>query len=115
MRCSRLVAILAVFLMLGFMLQTLCFALLANNVTAGDATMPDGCHGHQDPAPMPSHSCCYVSHEVPQAVQISPSPVPQNGVAELIDIPARRQPQSDMAVLVEPLDSSPPPLAILRI
>jgi hypothetical protein len=114
MRNSRLVAIVAVILMLGFALPTLCFALVAGDITAGDSTMPGGCHGQHRPMPMPSHSCCYASHQVPQAVQIAPTPV-QNEVVELIDVPAAGESHRAAIVPHKVPDSSPPVPSILRI
>jgi len=115
MRSSRLVASLAVILMLGFMLPMMCFALVAADATAGDATMAGGCHGQYNPMPMPSHSCCYASHQVPQTVQMVPSPVPQNYVAELIDVPNARNSYTAAAISIAPLDTSPPTADVLRI
>ncbi len=114
MRSSRLVASLAVVLMLGFMLPMMCFALVAADATAGDA-IPGGCHGQHNPMPMPSHSCCYASHQVPQTVQVVPSPVPQNYVAELIDVPSARNYYTAAAILIAPFDTSPPTADVLRI
>jgi hypothetical protein len=111
---SRSIAIVAVFLMLGFMLPTLCFALVATDITTAKATMPSGCHGQQNPMPMPSHSCCYASNQVPQAVQFAPSPVPQNYFVAVVDVAAARESYTSADVAREVLDSSPPP-TVLRI
>ena len=115
MRSSRLVAIVAVILMLGFTLPSLCFAIVASDVTTSEATMPGACHGQQEPMPMPSHSCCYASHQVPQGVPIASAPVPQAGTAEFIEMPGVREMRSEVAAAVAPLDSSPPLPAVLRI
>ena len=114
MRSSRLVAILTVVLMFGFMLPMLCFALVSSGIVSIDATMPDGCHGEKNPMPAPSHSCCYVSHQVPQAVQITAIPVPHNHVTEIIEMPVTES-QGNVPIEVEPLDTSPPEPAVLRI
>ena len=116
MRSSRSVAILAVALMLGFMLPMLCLAVVATDVTAaGGETMPGGCHGQHSPMQMPSHSCCYASHQVPQAVPIALALVPQCDVLELIDAAATSGLRMYVALAPEPLDSSPPSSAVLRI
>jgi hypothetical protein len=101
--------------MLGFVLPTLCFALVAGDTTAGDPTMPGGCHGQHRRMPMPSHGCCYASHQVPQAMPIVPTSLPQNELAELIDIPGASESHDAVIVEHQTYDSSPPASAILRI
>jgi hypothetical protein len=115
MRSSQLVAVLAIVLMLGFVLPMLCFAFVASGTTAGNANMPSGCHGQEHPMPMPSHSCCYASHQVPQAVPIATTPAPESQVFGVIDISAGPQSHYAAVATVEPLDSSPPSSAVLRI
>ena len=114
MRSSRLVAMMAVILVFGFTLPTLCFAFVSSGATAIGAAMPGGCHGEKNPMPTPRHSCCYASHEVPQPVQTTTTLTPQNQVTEIIEMPVTES-RANSSMEVEPPDTSPIKSAVLRI
>lgn len=76
--------------------------------------MGGGCHGHHDPMPMSSHSCCYARPQAPAQSQfvLSATPLrPVDGVAALPDLE-----DADLApVAPRSADLSPPAPLILRI
>src|SRR5205807_9936102 len=52
-----------------------CLALPA---TISPGPMPGGCHGHHEPVPLPSHSCCCARPQLPAQMQIAPLLAPVN-------------------------------------
>jgi len=67
MRGSRIVPVVAMVLLVGFMVPTLCLALTTGNLNPSGG----GCHERHGPMPGPSHSCCYAGHQLPAAVAVA--------------------------------------------
>ena len=88
-----------------------CLALPA---TISPGPMPGGCHGHHEPVPLPSRSCCCARPQLPAQMQIAPLLAPVN----LIRRDVSQVGDSGVNVVFNThvrADSSPPPPSVLRI
>lgn len=109
MNRSTTTTILGTTVLLVFLLPLLAFPLSATALTN-----MGGCHGHHEPMPMPSHSCCYARPQAPAQVRVVSS-------LTVLQIkagnPASSDRDPDFIVPVAPRDAelSPPAPLILRI
>jgi len=113
---SRVLAIVALFLVLGSALPVFCVPMSPMGTRAQDAApMPcGGCHGHHRQAPAPTHDCC-ATHVPAAALQAAASVTPLNLVAHR---QANERPGTSdrvLAACVDRTEFSPPPTAVLRI
>ena len=104
------VKILTTTLLFVVLLPLVCFALPA----AAVAGMPGGCHGHHEPIPTSSHSCCYAPPQPPAQVQIAPTATPRSiTIADVV--PFMVENARPILAVSWNADLSPPPQLILRI
>jgi hypothetical protein len=105
--------ILAAGLLLIFVLPAIAFSLSATVLTES-GQVSGGCHGHHNPMPMPSHSCCYARPQAAAPIQIGPSATPlQTVVGDAVPSELSR---GDLGLVARShVNLSPPPQPILRI
>jgi hypothetical protein len=115
MRNSRPAAILAMILILGFIVPTLCFALTAGDLTENARNMSGACHGDPGQMPKPGHSCCYAPHQLPAAISVSPSPGMVHVVTTRVGTDSDYFSIDRDRTAGDANDSSPPTPAVLRI
>ena len=89
--------------------------MLPSSMAAGTTPMPGGCHGHRDPMPAPTQTCCHATPQVLAAVQVRPSVVLLNVVLGLVSSTNHGGSQQHIPVGAGSSDVSPPLSIVLRI
>jgi len=110
---SRLLATVALLLVVGYALPAFCMPTPAITAQAAPPMPCGGCHGHHQHVPVPAHNCC-AAHHAPAALQTLTSIAPLNVVAHRQSAELQSDTHSVMTVSTGHAEFSPPPPAVLR-